>query len=89
MMNVQEESKNSRIDNVTLALKEVEDLSYKVLAQMKDKKESYFGQRPEKAEGHNGIPTTDKDNGIIDKMNTNLIRIKQNLTEISQIINLF
>ena len=87
MMNVQEESKTrSRIEEITVALEEIGEISYKVLAQMREKKEDYFGQVPEKPSGPSGVTV---DNGIIDKMSKSIIFIKGNLVEISEIIKLF
>lgn len=81
--------KESRTEKVLAISKEVEEISYEVLSEIKDKKVLYFGQTPEKEPigitGTSGIPNS----GIIDKITTSFNAIMGNLKEISDIINLF
>ena len=79
--------KEARIDKLISSVRETEELCCKVLAMMKTKKETYFGELSAKAEGRSGVPTPT--NGIIDAMNKSINTIQCCLNEISEIISLF
>jgi len=80
--------KETRIDKLMSSIEETEELCFKVLAMVKAKKETYFGEIPEKAaEGRSGVPVSS--NGIIDAMNKSTNTIRCYLNEIAEIISLF
>jgi hypothetical protein len=82
-----EVKKQPKINEVVNTLTDVLDLSHKVLSEMRNKKDDYFGQAPEKLSGVSGIAGSD--NGVLEKMLRDLNILKHNLVEISSIINLF
>lgn len=79
--------KEVRIDKLMSSVRETEELCCKVLAMVRTKKETYFGEIPEKVEDRSGVPVPS--NGIIDAMNKSTNTIQCYLNEIAEIISLF